>query len=102
MVTVNKRPEGLSNQSQALGTNFEGAFHEALETVGERYGIYDSMTKTGPVTAQELAGFTNLCQSHITMWLEGQASGGWLYYSAPADRYSLWCIWPSKSAKVSH
>jgi len=42
------------------------------------------MTKTGRVTAQELAGFTNLCQSHIRMLLEVQASGGWLYYSGPS------------------
>ncbi len=102
MVTINEQLAELLNQDQTSATNFDGAFHQALEAVGERHGIYEAMTQTGPVTPQELAGFTNLCLSHVQLWLEAMASLGYCYYSAPANRYCLWCIWPAKPANVSN
>ncbi|MFQ6028893.1 MAG: hypothetical protein ACE5Q6_15525 [Dehalococcoidia bacterium] len=55
------------------------------------------MTQTGPVTPQELVGYTDLPEQHIRMWLEAQASDGWLYYSPAANRYCLWCLWPPRN-----
>jgi hypothetical protein len=94
MVTVNEQLAEILGQTRTEKTNFDTAFHQVMETVGQRYGIYEAMTQTGPVTPQELAGFTNLSEAHIQMWLEAQASQGWLRYSAPANRYCLWCVLP--------
>ena len=54
------------------------------------------MTQTGPVTPKELTGFTSLPEANVRVWLEAQAAAGWLYYSAPANRYCLWCVVPTR------
>ena len=93
MTTINRPTVENLNPTQEPGTRFDNAFHLALEAVGERYGIYVAMTQTGPVTPQELAGYTALPEQHIRMWLQAQASAGWLYHSPAANRYCLWCLW---------
>ena len=70
---------------------FDNDLQDALERIGERYGIYKAMTQTGPVTPQELAGFTGLSQQYVETWLQAQAVTGAVYVSRPANRYCLWC-----------
>ena len=94
MVTINEQLAEILGQTQPPEIDFDGAFHQVMETVGEQYGIYEAMVQTGPVTSQELAGFTNLSATHVQMWLQAQASQGWIHYSAPANRYCLWCVLP--------
>ncbi|MFQ6028890.1 MAG: hypothetical protein ACE5Q6_15510 [Dehalococcoidia bacterium] len=70
---------------------FDTDLQDALDHIGEQYGIYEAMTQTGPVTPQELAGFTGLSRQYVETWLRAQAVTGAVHFSRPANRYCLWC-----------
>ena len=92
MTTMIIGTERQQNQEQSTTpATFNIALQSALEVVGEKYGIYDAMAQTGPVTPQELAGFTGLSLRHTKSWLQAQAATGALHFSRAADRYCLWC-----------
>ena len=78
-------------QPQTSATNFTSDFQDAMEFLGEQYGIYGALSQSGPSTPSELAGFIGLPKSTVQMWLNTQADGGYIHYSRPADRYCLWC-----------
>lgn len=79
------------SQGQEPIKGFVLDFQNAMECLGEQYGVYEAMSQTGPVTPTELAGFIGLPTSTVKMWLTTQANGGYIHYSRPADRYCLWC-----------
>lgn len=85
-----ERNHHLSRQTEPI-KSFVSDFQDAMETLGEKYGIYQAMCQTGPVTPTELAGFIGLPTSTVKTWLKIQANGGYIHYSRPADRYCLWC-----------
>ena len=91
MTTLMNEQTQDTNSGVNQAGNFVADFQEALETIGEQYGIYEAMSQTGPVTPAELAGFTGLAKSTVQAWLNSQAVGGYIHFSQPADRYCLWC-----------
>ena len=99
MTTINEQLNEILNQTPQASTGFGADFHRSLELVGEQYGIYEAMTQTGPVTPQELAGCTGLPETHVRLWLEAQASGGWLYHCPAANRFCLWCRWTPRQSQ---
>jgi hypothetical protein len=96
MMIEQQRNQGLRVIAPAcFGTDLQ----DALDRVGERYGIYEAMTQTGPVTPQELAGFTGLSRQYVETWLQAQALTGALHISRPANRYCLWCRWTPQQSR---
>jgi hypothetical protein len=91
MTTLTIEPNHHLSQAEKPTSNFVSDFQKAMESLGDQYGIYEAMSQTGPVTSTELAGFIGLPTATVKMWLKTQASGGYIHYSRPADRYCLWC-----------
>ena len=60
-----------------------------LVMIGERLGLYDAMSGTGPLTSAELARRTGTAERSVREWLLNQAAGGYVEYDAASSRYSL-------------
>lgn len=80
---------------QAL--NFETAMYSTLEEVGERFGLYHIMLHNGPITPACLATQAGIPEDAARVWLEAQASGGYLSHCGGADLYCLWSPWPRRA-----
>jgi 2-polyprenyl-3-methyl-5-hydroxy-6-metoxy-1,4-benzoquinol methylase len=70
-------------------TDFAGAATTAMTVIGQRLGLLEAMTGTGPVSAEQLAASTELNQRLVTEWLASQVVSGYLTYDEDADRYLL-------------
>ncbi len=89
MVTEIRRP---INEEKAV--DLGAAIDAAMVEVGDKFGLYEAMSKAGPVTSAEFAELTEMPWRRIRVWLSAQAAGDFLDYDEATGRYSLWCIWP--------
>ncbi len=70
-------------------SDFAGAATTAMTVIGDRLGLFDAMTGTGPVSAAELAQRTGLHPRLITEWLSSQVVSGYLRHHAATGRFEL-------------
>ena len=70
-------------------TDFAGAASTAMTIIGDRLGLFEAMTGSGPVSAEELAATTGLNRRLVTEWLASQAVSGYVTYDGDTDRYLL-------------
>jgi len=61
----------------------------ALVYIGQKLGLYKTMSEVGPTTPAELAQHTNTNERYVREWLINQAAGGYVEYDAESGRYSL-------------
>ena len=50
--------------------------------IGDKLGLYKEMSKSGPITSQELANRTGTVERYIREWLANQAAGGYVIYDS--------------------
>jgi hypothetical protein len=90
---------------QKLMLNYAGGFgpalHAALEDVGERFGLYDIMIQSGPVTPACLATQAGIPEQSVRIWLEALAAGSYLHHDVNTNLCCLWCNWRRVMARVS-
>lgn len=82
--------------------------HEVRATVrvaeelrqGERLGLYEVLSRSGPVTVAQFAQEALLPHSFARRWLESQAAAGFLVFDPYDETFSntciLWCEWPRR------
>src|ERR687888_2070277 len=71
-------------------SDFGGAASSVLAYVGDKLGLYKSMSDFGkPITSQELANLTSTSEHYVREWLANQAADGYLVYDADSQRYTL-------------
>jgi 2-polyprenyl-3-methyl-5-hydroxy-6-metoxy-1,4-benzoquinol methylase len=70
-------------------SDFAGAATTAMTVVGDRLGLFDAMTGSGPVTADDLAQRTRLHPRLVTEWLSSQVVSGYLRHDASTGRFEL-------------
>src|SRR6478609_12026186 len=58
--------------------DFAGAATTAMTVIGDRLGLFDAMTGTGPVSPAELAARTGLHPRLVAEWLSSQVVSGYL------------------------
>ena len=78
--------------SQFLGKvigDFGASLSSALVYIGQKLGLYKTMSEVGPTTPAELAQHTNTNERYVREWLINQAAGGYVEYDAENGRYSL-------------
>jgi hypothetical protein len=73
-----------------------GTMTTLLGAVGDRLGLFKSLTEQGPATSAELASRTKLNERYLREWLGGMATAGYLDYDRSAKRFSL----PAEHASV--
>lgn len=70
-------------------TDFGAAFFAPLVMIGDRLGLYKSMSTSGPVTPRELAERTETSERYVREWLNAQAASGYVDYDVSSGCYSL-------------
>jgi len=69
--------------------DFGASLSSALVYIGQKLGLYKTMSEVGPTTPAELAQHTNTNERYVREWLINQAAGGYVEYDAESRRYSL-------------
>ena len=69
--------------------DFGASLSSALVYIGQKLGLYKTMSEVGPTTPAELAQHTNTNERYVREWLINQAAGGYVEYDAENGRYSL-------------
>jgi SAM-dependent methyltransferase len=77
-------------------TDIAGAATGLMTAIGDRLGLYGTMTGTGPWTAPELASATGLNERLVTEWLAAQTVSSYVVYDPATRTYEL----PSEHAMV--
>jgi hypothetical protein len=80
---------------------FGPTLHSALEDMGERFGLYDVMTQSGPITPACLATQVGIPEQSVRIWLEALAAGNYLEHEVSTNLYCLWCSWSPGHGKDS-
>ncbi len=94
MATFTIEQQERLSQLAGPATDLGSVFHTVLVAVGEKFGLYRAMIKTGPVTPEGLAHRTGMSKQYVELWLNAQAAGDYLDYDSETDRYCLWSRWP--------
>jgi SAM-dependent methyltransferase len=70
-------------------TDFAGAATTAMTIIGDRLGLFDAMTGSGPIDADDLAQRTGLHSRLVTEWLASQVVSGYLRHYPATGRFEL-------------
>lgn len=82
-------PDKMNELLGRFLNDFGGTFHSALSVIGDKLGLYKAMAEKGPVTSEELAGYTGTTERYVREWLAAQAAGGYAGYDATTGKYFL-------------
>jgi 2-polyprenyl-3-methyl-5-hydroxy-6-metoxy-1,4-benzoquinol methylase len=77
-----------SNLNQALEkmlADIGAAMSASLVVIGDKLGLYKTLSVGGAMTPSELAGATGTHERYVREWLNNQAAGGYVTYN-PKDR----------------
>jgi SAM-dependent methyltransferase len=69
--------------------DFGGCSMAPLVVIGDKLGLYRTLSTHGPVTTTELAALTKTHERYVREWLNAQAASGYVDYDAQAGRYSM-------------
>ena len=61
----------------------------ALVVMGDKLGYYKTLAERGPLTADELAEYSQTAAPYAREWLNAQAAGSYLTYDPQTARYTL-------------
>src|SRR5262249_3620261 len=82
--------EAKLNQLLERGvTDFGAVFHAVMVVIGDKLGLYKTMSGAGELTSNELAERAGVAERYVREWLASQAAGGYSNYDAETGRYSL-------------
>ena len=65
--------EKLNDFMLKVASDFGAAWSTVLINIGDKLGLYKEMSKSGPITSQELANRTGTVERYIREWLANQA-----------------------------
>jgi 2-polyprenyl-3-methyl-5-hydroxy-6-metoxy-1,4-benzoquinol methylase len=82
--------EAKLNQLLERGvTDFGAVFHAVMVVIGDKLGLYKTMSGAGELTSNELAERAGVAERYAREWLASQAAGGYVNYNFETGRYSL-------------
>ena len=89
MVTLKKNQLAPIKNPVDRADEFGNALHNALESVGIKFGIYQTMLQTGPLTPACLATQIGITEMNARIWLDAQFAGACLKSSPSTDLYRI-------------
>jgi ubiquinone/menaquinone biosynthesis C-methylase UbiE len=75
----------LGKMVQDLGA----AASASLVLIGDKLGLYKTLSGQGPMTPQELADRTKTAERYIREWLAAQAASGYIEYDSESGKFSM-------------
>ncbi len=80
-----KLNEFLGQMVMEMGAAANGA----LIIMGDKLGLYKSLTANGPMTSRQLSDATGTTERYIREWLSAQAGSGYIEYNAENETFSM-------------
>jgi len=69
--------------------DFVAAMSLPMVVLGDRLGLYKTMTGAGPLTSEELAARSGTAERYVREWLSQQAASGYVTYDDSTSRFTL-------------
>jgi 2-polyprenyl-3-methyl-5-hydroxy-6-metoxy-1,4-benzoquinol methylase len=83
----------MENTTEAFAgqviTELSATISGVMTSIGHKLGLYKAMAGAGPMTSRQVAGLTNLTERYVREWLNNQVAGGYLFYEATNQTYTL-------------
>jgi SAM-dependent methyltransferase len=93
MATLGKTPEldesRLNAFMERAVADLGASMHATLIVVGDKLGLYKTMSGAGWMTPAELAERTSTNERYVREWLNANAASGYVTYDAETGRYEL-------------
>ena len=70
-------------------TEMGAAANGPLITIGDKLGLYTTLTESGHLTSHELAKKTNTAERYVREWLSAQAASGYVQYEAATEKFFM-------------
>jgi SAM-dependent methyltransferase len=65
------------------------AMGASLMLIGDKLGLYKTLTAKGPMNSSELARATGTSERYVREWLSAQAASGYVEYNAASNKFSM-------------
>jgi SAM-dependent methyltransferase len=65
------------------------AMNASLMLIGDKLGLYKTLSEKGPFTSAELAQATKTSERYVREWLSAQAASGYVEYDATSGKFSM-------------
>jgi 2-polyprenyl-3-methyl-5-hydroxy-6-metoxy-1,4-benzoquinol methylase len=79
----------LTHYIKLVGGSVAAGFNCAISAVGDRLGLYRTLSESGPVNSDELADRTGLSERWLREWLRHQRAVGHIDWDEATDRFSI-------------
>jgi 2-polyprenyl-3-methyl-5-hydroxy-6-metoxy-1,4-benzoquinol methylase len=66
-----------------------GAFSVPLVQIGESLGLYQTLSKNGPLSSGDLADKTGLKERYLREWLSAQAASKYITFDPATEKFSM-------------
>jgi 2-polyprenyl-3-methyl-5-hydroxy-6-metoxy-1,4-benzoquinol methylase len=70
-------------------TEMGAAANGPLITIGDKLGLYKTLSESGSMSSQELADATNTAERYIREWASAQAASGYVNYDTTNNTFSM-------------
>jgi 2-polyprenyl-3-methyl-5-hydroxy-6-metoxy-1,4-benzoquinol methylase len=79
----------LNNLLGKVVTEMGAAANGPLITIGDKLGLYKTLSESGEMTSHELAAKTNTAERYVREWLSAQAASGYVEYHPTNKKFSM-------------
>ena len=79
----------LHNLLGKVVTEMGAAANGPLITIGDKLGLYKTLSDSGELTSHELADKTNTAERYVREWLSAQAASGYVEYNVTNEKFSM-------------
>lgn len=70
-------------------TEMGAAANGPLITIGDKLGLYKTLSESESMTSQQLADATNTAERYVREWASAQAASGYINYDASSNSFSM-------------
>jgi len=70
-------------------TEMGAAANGPLITIGDKLGLFTSLSESGSMSSHELAVKTNTAERYVREWLSAQAASGYIEYNAKNEKFFM-------------
>jgi ubiquinone/menaquinone biosynthesis C-methylase UbiE len=70
-------------------TEMGAAANGPLITIGDKLGLYKTLSKSGSISSQQLADKTNTAERYVREWASAQAASGYIDYDPSSKTFSM-------------
>lgn len=70
-------------------TEMGAAANGPLVTIGDKLGLYKTLSESGAMSSQQLADATGTAERYVREWASAQAASGYIEYNASNETFSM-------------